>query len=89
MTKYLLVPALLLVSACGGNAYKAEAPSIMMQALSTKPDGYAAIDNKTGQQFRIESTSVSSTKLCRVVSIKRNGDFVADTFCKVKGGNWH
>lgn len=60
----------------------------LINALNTQPDGYSGLIAETGESFVIQSTSASSTKLCRVVSIQTNDRYVVESFCKAKGGNW-
>ena len=90
MRKFLSISALAVLSACGAsNIEYMDDRSSMSMALSVKPDGYSSVDNVTGKKFKIISTAVNKNKLCRVVSIETGRSFVADTYCKVKGGKWH
>ena len=60
----------------------------LINALNTQQDGYAGVIAETGEAFTIQSTSASSTKLCRVVSIESGDRYIVESFCKAKGGAW-
>ena len=59
-----------------------------MSALDMQQDGYSGLIAETGESFTIQSTSASSTKLCRVVSINSGERYIVESFCKAKGGSW-
>lgn len=84
--KFLVIPAVLLLSACGVNTVSNNMS--MEQALSTQPDGYTAYDRASKTNYRIISTSVNHKYLCRVVSFDQNNNYGGRTYCKEKGGNW-
>lgn len=81
-----------LLSACqfGGAAVKTSVDHrlSLMQALDNEKDGFSGLIAETGESFTIQSTSASSTKLCRVVSIQTGDRYVVESFCKAKGGAW-
>ncbi|HCH23251.1 MAG TPA: hypothetical protein DE179_03035 [Oceanospirillaceae bacterium] len=85
----LFVVAVLL-SACqlGGGVRSMDHRQSLMSALDSQQDGYAGLIAETGESFTIQSTSASSTKLCRVVSIKSGERYIVESFCKAKGGTW-
>lgn len=60
----------------------------LINALNTQKDGFSGLIAETGESFTIQSTSASSTKLCRVVSIQTGDRYVVESFCKAKGGDW-
>ncbi len=60
----------------------------MFSALDVSPDGFEGKLIATGETFKIESTYMSSTKLCRIVVIEDLNTFLAKSFCKIKGGEW-
>ena len=85
-----VVSLALLLSACQLSAVK---PSVdhrlsLINALNTQMDGYSGLIAETGEAFTIQSTSASSNKLCRVVSIKTGDRYIVESFCKAKGGTW-
>jgi hypothetical protein len=61
-------------------------PSIV-SALETQSDGFAGV-TQSGERFEIVSTSVSQSRLCRVVSIDGGSRFEVESFCKAPGGSW-
>ena len=85
----ILLPltTLCLLASCGINT-SMDTRQTMLQALSSQPDGYSAVDRSTGEKFKIVSTSANAVRLCRVVSIEQENRFVVETFCKAKGGQW-
>lgn len=64
----------------------ADSPAILT-ALDEQADGFIGA-TETGARFEIESTSVSATRLCRVVSIDSGDRFDVESFCKAPGGSW-
>jgi hypothetical protein len=60
----------------------------MFSALDSSPDGTEGTIKSTGETFRIKSTHVSQTRLCRLVEIKGSKTFFGESFCKAKGGEW-
>ena len=40
------------------------------------------------EKFTIVSTYKNSNKLCRLVKFESEKSFYAETFCKIKGGEW-
>jgi len=60
----------------------------MFSALDSSPDGTEGTIKSTGETFRIKSTHVSKTRLCRLVEIKGDKTFFGESFCKAKGGEW-
>ena len=85
----ILLPltTLCLLASCGVTT-SMDTRQTMLQALSSQPDGYSAVDSATGEKFKIVSTSANAVRLCRVVSIEQENRFVVETFCKAKGGHW-
>ena len=85
----ILLPltTLCLLASCGVTT-SMDTRQTMLQALSSQPDGYSAVDSVTGEKFKIVSTSANAVRLCRVVSIEQTNRFVVETFCKAKGGQW-
>ena len=85
----ILLPltTLCLLASCGVTT-SMDTRQTMLQALSSQPDGYSAVDSVTGEKFKIVSTSANAVRLCRVVSIEQENRFVVETFCKAKGGQW-
>lgn len=85
----ILLPltTLCLLASCGVTT-SMDTRQTMLQALSSQPDGYSAVDSATGEKFKIVSTSADAVRLCRVVSIEQENRFVVETFCKAKGGQW-
>jgi len=76
------------VSTSPGRSFaRAEHPD-MFAALDTSPDGYEGTVRATGETFRIKSTHVNASRLCRLVEIRGNDTFVGESFCKIKGGEW-
>lgn len=80
----------LLLSACQMANLKTSSDhrQSLMSALDTQKDGYAGLIAETGESFTIKSTSASSNKLCRVVSINSGERYIVESFCKAKGGVW-
>jgi hypothetical protein len=60
----------------------------MFSALDVSPDGFEGKIKATGETFKIRSTYMNSTKLCRIVAIEGFNTFSAKSFCKIKGGEW-
>ena len=60
----------------------------MFSALDSSPDGTEGTIKSTGETFRIKSTHVNETRLCRLVEIKGSKTFFGESFCKAKGGEW-
>lgn len=60
----------------------------LIDALNTQQDGFAGVMTETGEHFTIQSTSASSHRLCRVVSIESGDRYIVESFCKAKGGAW-
>lgn len=80
----------LLLSACMGGNIRSniDTRESLISALNTQQDGYQGVIAETGESFTIQSTSASSTKLCRVVSIESGDRYIVESFCKAKGGAW-
>jgi len=85
-----LLAMALLLSACqmANLRISSDHRQSLMTALDKQQDGYSGLIAETGEAFTIQSTSASSTKLCRVVSIDTGNRFVVESFCKAKGGMW-
>lgn len=84
-----VVVAVLLSGCMGGNIRSnVDDRNSLIDALNTQPDGYSGVISETGESFTIQSTSASSTKLCRLVSIETGDRYVVESFCKAKGGAW-
>jgi hypothetical protein len=60
----------------------------LFQALDSMPDGTQnELVEKLGT-FRIISTHANSERLCRLVEIRTGDEYVGESFCKAKGGEW-
>lgn len=91
MIRLISVVALTLVlTACQAAGVKTSVDhrQSLINALNTQPDGFSGLIAETGESFTIQSTSASSSKLCRVVSIETGDRYVVESFCKAKGGSW-
>ncbi len=91
MRKLLLILLFgLLITGCTtGNARTdVDARASLLAALNSQADGYQGVIAETGEGFTIQSTSASSTRLCRVVSIESGDRYLVESFCKAKGGAW-
>lgn len=91
MRKIISIMAIaLLLSACQTANVRPSADhrQSLMSALDMQQDGYSGLIAETGESFTIQSTSASSTKLCRVVSINSGERYIVESFCKAKGGAW-
>lgn len=85
----ILVTVVMLTGCVAGNiSSSVDNRQSLMTALNTQADGYSGIIAETGEAFTIQSTSASSTKLCRVVSIESGDRYIVESFCKAKGGAW-
>lgn len=61
--------------------------SNLFDALDKEKNNFSSnlLDNK---KFTIVSTYKNSNKLCRLVKFESDKSFYAETFCKIKGGEW-
>jgi len=90
--------AILLLAVCGllaacssitpSRSFTRAAYPDMFSALDSSPDGTEGTIKSTGETFRIKSTHVNETRLCRLVEIKGSKTFFGESFCKAKGGEW-
>ena len=88
----ILLIAAGLLTACvtvssGRSFNRADYPGLFA-ALDASPDGYESVIESTGETFRIKSTHVNATRLCRLVEIRGENSFFGESFCKAKGGEW-
>jgi len=80
------------VAGCANNGasrrYARDAHGPLFEALDRMPDGTQQDLNEKLGTFRIRSTYVGNGRLCRLVEIRLKDEFIGETFCKAKGGEW-
>ena len=85
-----LTLALLLITgatACTTPTLDTNKDPAILSALDREADGFVGFA-PDGTRFRIQSTSVSQDRLCRVVSLDVAGRFKVESYCKAPGGTW-
>lgn len=87
MRGILSAAALVALTACAAPMGQITASPAITAALDSQADGYVGSAGP-GTAFQIVSTSVSNTRLCRVVTIEGPGSYDVESFCKAPGGSW-
>ena len=67
--------------------FERKSHSNLFNALDKEKNNFSSklLDN---EKFTIISTYKNSNKLCRLVKFESDKSFYAETFCKIKGGEW-
>jgi len=92
MKSLILFSVVLALAGCASKGasreYSRESHQGLFEALDSMPDGTERVLNEKLGSFRIRSTHADANRLCRLVELRLKDEFVGESFCKAKGGEW-